>query len=313
MRPPLLKSNCLNIIGFCLLLMFITTQTMHAQENVMTFKVGTFVVTVLSEGQGQGNTNILIGATEEMIGKAIPNGSFPIATKVFLVEANGKNLLIDAGYGQKTVDNLKLYGKKASDIDAVFITHFHGDHIGSLFLNNERSYPNAALYVSKAEYDYYMSDEQMNNAPENRRSGFSTARQLFKVYGDKLTIFTPDDIENAPELIPGLHGVAAYGHTPGHSGFLVKSEDKQLLFWGDLTHAMAIQMPYPEVAMTYDTDPVNAVEIRQKLLNYLSDSDIRIAGAHIPFPGIGMVRKNIFNGYIFTLTCLCEGKYPNPK
>jgi len=305
MKNLLLKSNLLNIIGLYLVLMFVSAHYMKAQEDVITFEVGAFSVTLLSESQGQGRPNILIGATEEMQKQAIPEGSFPNAMNVFLLEMNGKNYLIDAGLSQKTLQNLERCGKKPSDIDAVFITHFHGDHTGSLFLNNQRTYPNATLYISKPEYDYYMSDEIMNS-----RGGIADARKILDAYKDKLTLFTPNEIENANELVPDLRAVAAYGHTPGHTGYLVESDGNKLLFWGDLTHAMAIQMPFPEVAVTYDTDPVKAVDSRQKLLKYLANSNIRIAGAHIASPAIGYIIKGATPGYIFSPLCGCEGRTP---
>ena len=295
-----------------LLALMVSAYTLKAQEeNVITFDVGRFAVTLLSETQGQGGPNILIGATDEMKRQAIPGGTFPNAMNVFLLETEDKTVLIDAGLGPKTLDNIAFYGKQADDIDAIFITHFHGDHIGSLLINNRKSYPNATLYIAKPEYDYYMSDAEMSALPENRRGSFTAARNIFASY--KLEIFIPDEISNAKELLPGIRGVAAYGHTPGHCGFLVESAGLKLFFWGDLTHAMAIQMPFPEVAVTYDTDPVKAVESRQKMLKYLSDNKIPIAGAHIAFPGMGDIRRNESTGYIFSPFCDCGGRTPEAK
>jgi len=308
MKNQFSKLNLLNNIGLCLTLMFVFVQSARGQLNVITFEIGSASVTLLSEVQRQGSTNILIGATEEMLKQTIRDNAYPSAVNVFLVEMNEKKILIDAGLGQKTLENLELCRKKASDIDAIFITHFHGDHIGSLLLNETRSFSNAALYISKPEYDYYMNDDVMNSVPENRRGGFTNARKIFNAYKDKLNVFMPNDIENANELLPGLRGVAAYGHTPGHAGFLIESDGQKLFFWGDLTHAMAVQMPFPEVAVTYDTDPVKAVERRQKTLKYLADANIRIAGAHVAFPGIGFLRKNATAGYDFFPTCSCEGR-----
>ena len=303
----------MNSKALILIFSVMITCQLHAQDNVISFNVGESTVTLLSEGQGTGEPNLLVGATDEMIKKAIPGGTFPIARNVFLVETEKTIFLIDAGLGATTIENLTLVGKKAGDIDAVFITHFHGDHIGSLLLNNVKSFPKAKLYVPKPEYDYYMSDDILNGMPENRRGGITNMRRILNVYKDKLVVFTPADITDAPELIPGLKGVAAYGHTPGHTGFMFESDGAQLFFWGDLTHAMAIQMPFPEVAMTYDTDTTKAIESRQKFLKYLSDNNIRIAGAHIPFPGIGSLTKNSSHGYTFTPLCSCEGWFPGKK
>ena len=310
MKTKFFKSSLLNIAACSVLWMVCSVPCLKAQDDVIMFDIGDMTISLLSEGQRQSGTNILIGATDEMVKKVIPEGTYPMATNAFMVEMGGKVLLFDAGLGQKTIDNIAIYGKKPSDVDAVFITHFHGDHIGSLMINNQKGYPNATLYVSKPEYDYYMNDAEMMALPENRRSAFTGARNIFNAYKGKLVVFTPNEIEKATELIPGVKGVAAYGHTPGHVGYIVESDGQKLLLWGDLAHAMAIQMPYPEVAVTYDTDPVKAVESRQKLLKYIAANGIVIAGAHIPFPGIGNLGKQASNGYDFTFMCTCGGRTP---
>jgi len=308
MKPYLLKSNFMNIIRCCVLLMFVFAHALHAQNNVITFGLGSNTISLLSEGQRQGGTNVLVGATDEMIKKAIPEGTYPSATNAFVVEAGNKVWLFDAGLGPKTIENMEALGIKASDVNAVFLTHSHGDHTGSLLLNGAKGFPNATLYVSKPEYDYYMSDETMAGLPENRRAGITSVRNIFNAYKDNINIFTPGEIENAPELLPGVRGVAAYGHTPGHVGFLLESNDAKLFLWGDLAHAMDIQMPFPEVAVSYDSDTAKAIETRLKLLKYVCDNKIPIAGAHIQYPGMGRLTKNASNGYDFTLMCECEAR-----
>jgi hypothetical protein len=67
---------------------------------------------------------------------------------------------------------------------------------------------------------------------------------------------------------------------------LSDSDDYQLMIWGDLTHASAIQMRYPEVAVKYDIDPVQAVQSRLKIFKYLATHPIKVAGMHIPFPSV---------------------------
>ena len=81
--------------------------------------------------------------------------------------------------------------------------------------------------------------------------------------------------------------------------FMLTSGDQQLLFWGDLTHAMAIQMPCPQVALTYDSNPEQAITIRKVVLEYVAKNNIPVAGMHIAFPGMGTI-KNANKGYTFT-------------
>ena len=90
--------------------------------------------------------------------------------------------------------------------------------------------------------------------------------------------------------------MAAYGHTPGHTVFIVDN----LMIWGDLTHAMAIQMPYPRVAISYDTDPVMAVNSRLRILEYVIKNKMTVAGMHIPYPSIGKVSSIGAEKYLFT-------------
>lgn len=294
-----------------LILCLFLSASMRAQEEknaIITYDVGNFTITLLSKGQQQGKTGILVGATEEMLKQTAPEGTFPNATNVFLVETGEKTILFDAGYGRRLFENLKSYGKTADEIDAILLTHMHGDHIGGLLREHERCFPSATLYIPQSEHDYWLSDEEMQKNPDNRRGSFLNARKVIDAYKDKLQLFTPGEIDDSNELIPGIRSIAAYGHTPGHTGYLLESAGSKLFIWGDLTHAMAIQMPYPEVAVTYDVDPVKATESRQRLLKYVADQKIRIAGMHIQYPAIGDVKENPSGGYQFTLLCECEGR-----
>jgi glyoxylase-like metal-dependent hydrolase (beta-lactamase superfamily II) len=94
--------------------------------------------------------------------------------------------------------------------------------------------------------------------------------------------------------------VAAYGHTPGHTMYLVGDGEERLLLWGDLTHAMAMQMPVPKVAMVYDVDPEQAVATRLKVLRYVVEHKLPVAGMHIPATGMGRVDEDKRGGYAFT-------------
>ena len=268
-------------------------------ESPITYEVGSFNITVLPEGSGQGNTDILIGATQEMLNQCLPEGTYTTAINAFLIETNDKAILVDAGLGKKLLANLEACKKSPESIDAILLTHMHGDHIGGLLQDGKKSFPNATLYISQPEYDYWMSDEAGNAA---------NARQVIEAYKNNLQLFVPDELEGATsELLPGIRGIAAYGHTPGHTVYLLGSDNTQFMIWGDLTHVTPIQMDYPQVAVTYDVEPAKAIESRQRILQYLAENKIDIAGMHVEYPGIGKVSKNKAAGYTFKLTCDCEG------
>ena len=73
-------------------------------------------------------------------------------------------------------------------------------------------------------------------------------------------------------------------------------------------HVTSVQVPYPQIAVTYDIDPAQAIEYRQQLLKYISENGIRVAGMHIEYPGMLDIKGNASKGYSFILLCTCEGK-----
>jgi glyoxylase-like metal-dependent hydrolase (beta-lactamase superfamily II) len=287
-----------------LLAVVLSTGSLFAQQNTLTFAIGSFEVSILSEGHNSGNSSLLIGATPEILQKYAPDGTFPMATNAYLVRTPDKNILVDAGYGRNLFDHLKSLKTDAGQIHVILLTHMHGDHIGGLLKDGKPAFPNAELYLSQVEHDYWTSDEAMNKVAENRRGGFRQARDVINAYSSKLHLFASGDW-NVSSILPGVQGIAAYGHTPGHTAFLLNSNESRLLIWGDLTHAMSVQMPHPEVALSFDVEPAKAIASRKVILEYVAENKIPIAGMHIVSPGMGDIKKSD-DGYTFTPFCLCR-------
>jgi glyoxylase-like metal-dependent hydrolase (beta-lactamase superfamily II) len=293
-----MKNNIITVISIGI----ISSCGLAGQEdaNMFKYKTGKCTVYLLSEGQDKGNKSILLNATDEMLQKTIPNGVFPSAVNAFLVQTPSENILIDAGFGRKIEAELKTIDLTTADIHKIFLTHMHGDHISGLIINDKPRFEKAILYIPKPEYDYWMSDDAMNSLPENRRSGFVMARKVIETYKGRITVFQPGTFEHpAKPLTTEIHPIAAYGHTPGHTMFLIKSNSAQLLIWGDLTHAMAIQMSYPQVAVTYDVNPELATQSRREILQYVTQNKITIAGMHIAYPAIGNIEQDGEQSYRF--------------
>jgi glyoxylase-like metal-dependent hydrolase (beta-lactamase superfamily II) len=270
-------------------------------QGTFSYQSESIIVTVLPEMQQIGHTNTLIGATPEILEKYAPDGAIPSAVNAFLIYRYGQLTLIDAGFGAKLFDHLQSLGFSANDISVVLLTHLHGDHIGGLLRDGKAAFPNATVYLSQQEYNYWTSDDAMNQLPEARRGGFENARKALAAYDGRVFLFEPANINAAQqrEIIPGIYGIAAFGHTPGHTLYKVELNTEQFLVWADLTHAMAVQMPHPEVAVTYDVHPEQAVASRKEVLVYVAKHALPIAGSHIAFPSVGWVFDNQQGGYVF--------------
>ena len=103
-------------------------------------------------------------------------------------------------------------GIKAGDVKLMAVSHTHPDHIGNVEL-----FPQAMLYVQKAEYDW----PGANNAPR-----FKPEHPVTKLDGDR------DVFGDGSVTI-----VATPGHTPGHQSLLVKlPKTGAILLSGDAVH-----------------------------------------------------------------------------
>jgi len=247
-------------------------------QNTFTYETETAKVILLSEGQRDGGIGILIGATSEMVAQIAPNDTYPSATNAFLIRTqSGKNILIDTGFGRELFTGLQSVGVTPESVDAILITHLHGDHIGGLMRDGKVAFPNAQLMMSALEF----------------QSANEDSRKIISAY--QLVTFEPNDDAPIP-VFDDVKAMANYGHTPGHTAYFIDN----VAIWGDMTHAMAFQMPYPNVAVTYDADATVAVASRLKMLPYLVANGYIVAGMHVAYPGIGTLQLNDQGAYIFT-------------
>jgi len=262
--------------------------------------VGDFEVVPLLDGVQSFAFSLFKGADEAAMLKVAGVQPVPGAVNVFLIKHGKERFLVDTGNGTLRPDRtgqlplcLKDVQIAPTDIGKILLTHLHGDHAGGLVKDNKPAFPNAKVYMTKAEYDYWMNDDSMRQAPENRRGLYPLIKGVLRVLEqDKLIVFfAPGDV-----VSPDIASVDLTGHTPGHTGFMLASKGKKLFFVGDLFHGAALQMPRPDITISFDVDHIRAKEMRLRIFKQLAGDKIPIAGAHPPFPGIGLVQPE-GNGY----------------
>lgn len=221
----------------------------------------------------------------------------------FLIVAGPHRVLLDTGLGEMgtprettghLVNSLRLAGFKPEDIDTVLITHFHPDHISGLRSRaGEFVYPNAKVWASSREYEYWMSDEKMKGAPE-RKAAFELARRVFDgMPQDMLRLYTP-----GRQIVPGVLSIPAYGHTPGHTIYQVTSGNQSFHYIGDMVNVPGFFLRHPEWIVASDMDPHAALAVRTQVLSQIARADSLVGGFHFPFPAIGHLRPE---GQGFTL------------
>jgi len=260
-------------------------------DGIFALKVGNFDVYMLVESQRDGNAGILVGADEAVLSRYIPAGGFKHTANAFLVKSPKQNILIDTGTGAGgiIVEKLIKLGVEPEKIDAVLITHLHGDHFGSLQKDGKMVFPKAKVYLSKKEHEYFTKT--------NVNQGAAAA---LAPYGSQVVTFEPGELgKKLKEIVSGISPIAAYGHTPGHTIFLLENGKAKLLIVADLLHVALVQFPVPEISASYDMDQKAAAATRKQVLDYAAKNKIAIGGMHIVYPAVGNVEVD-GKGFKFT-------------
>ena len=271
--------------------------------------VGDFEVTTLSDGVNQRpvkqQSQLLQGNMEkikDVLERAYPDGQIESTVNAFLINTGSKLVLIDTGNGKmgsptmgNVLNNLRAVGYQPEQIDEIYLTHMHGDHIGGLVSGTERVFPNATVYVNKHEADYWMDDGNQNVAPDAAKRTFKVAKEMITPY---ITAGKFKTFEGNIQLTPGIRAEALFGHTPGHTAYVIESKGTTLVLWGDIIHVATVQFEDPSVTIAYDSDKDEAAKVRQQILAEAVKNNWLVGGAHLAFPGIGHVQANS-GGYRF--------------
>ena len=263
--------------------------------------LGDFEVTALSDGTVKlPMKDLLTNTTPAKVDAALKRAAiaYPVETSVnaYLINTGSKLVLVDTGaaglFGPtlgNLLSNLKASGYQPEQIDEIYITHMHPDHVGGLMSGGAVAFPNATLRIDKADTDFWLSDANMNAAPKDSQGFFQGAMASVNPYAaaGKLKTF-----EGGVELVPGIRSQATHGHTAGHSVFIVESKGEKLMLWGDLMHVAAIQFDNPAVTIKFDSDSKPAAKERAKAYAAAAKGGYIVGVSHISFPGLGRVRAN---------------------
>lgn len=206
-------------------------------------------------------------ASDELIDSLKLADGIPSSMSTFLVETDGVRILFDTGMGapdSRLLSGLASLGVTPADIKYLYLTHFHGDHIGGMMKGDSIVFPNAEVYASKVEYDAWLKMPSDRNAQ---------VVKTMNAYKDRLHLF------EFGETLPGnVVTMNAEGHTPGHTVY----QAGKLLVIADLIHGAALQLEHPEICASYDMDKDAAVKSRKHFLRYAKENGLTMAGMHLP-------------------------------
>lgn len=273
----------------------------HAQPGYHHFKIGEVEVIALSDGTLPiPAEQILTGASPAAIAARLAQTyqttQVEASINAFLLKLGDRLVMVDAGTGElygpklnKLSRSLQAAGFKPEQITDILITHIHTDHTGGLMDGDRQVFPNATLHLDQKELDYWLGAGQRARAPQALKVYFDQALAKVQPYVDAGRVKT---FRGETALFPGLRSQPAYGHTPGHSNYVLESGGEKLVFLGDLVHVADVQLPQPEVTAVFDVDPKAAAAIRRKVFAEALKGGYWVAGDHIAFPGVGHLQSD---------------------
>ncbi len=227
----------------------------------------------------------------------------------YLVVADDYKMLVDTGAGPvgpppfedlsgslvPTMRDQCGYGP--DEIDIVFATHMHFDHIGWHVTRKggvpTATFPNARYLIPKTDWDAVWDPTRPATGPH--------AHDYSQDAADILAMSLPyaEDIKAAVEvetvngersLTDHIVTVDTPGHTPGHQSLMVASGGERLFIAGDAIH-LPVQVAVPERIMAADVHPKLAVKTRAETVEWLEREGLMTAIGHFPAPGFGHVAR----------------------
>jgi glyoxylase-like metal-dependent hydrolase (beta-lactamase superfamily II) len=221
----------------------------------------------------------------------LPDGTMVLSMHSFVVRTPQHTVIVDTCVGNDRerhypewcrlqidfLGRLRAAGVTPEQVDYVFCTHFHSDHVGwNTHLVDGRwapTFPNARYLFHRPEFEHWtrLPDAALPPAMRDSILPIAEAGLYDLVEGD----FALDDclrLEPTP------------GHTPGHCSVHLASRGAEAVITGDMIHH-PVQVAHPEWrTRTACADPAQAVATRTAFLQRYADTGTRVLGTHFTPP-----------------------------
>jgi len=270
------------------------------------YKVGEYEITAINDGVAYRPAdgfirNAPMDELRKVLGDAFMAQDRITIPFTSLVVNTGKQLiLLDSGNGDlgapttgSWMANFRAAGFDPANVDAIAISHFHGDHInGTRLKDGSAVFPKAQIMVSETEWNFWMDDAKMAAAPDGLKANFQNVRRVFGPIAKDVTRYAWDK-----EILPGITTVGAPGHTPGHTVFAVHSGNSRFMMMSDLTNNTAIFVRRPDWQAIVDMDGEMARATRHRMLDLAATEKMQVAFYHAPFPATGHIARDGAGAY----------------
>ena len=217
----------------------------------------------------------------------------------FLIRSQGRIILTDSGIGTAVnnpgtiallggvegslLQKLAEHELEPSDIDIVFLTHLHPDHVG---WNLGEGGPSKTPTFPTARYVAHQADWDLFKSPRDQEIfGFTFFEETLAPLENLGAI---DLLTGEKPLTSEVTAIPTPGHTPGSMSLAIVSGDQRALVMGDVFHNPA-QVTETDWVFSFDADPDTAIQTRKRMVERAEAEDATIAICHTT--GFGKVAR----------------------
>ncbi len=217
-----------------------------------------------------------------------------LVVRTMVMEVDGRNILVDACVGEDKerptrpffnkrsgtdfIGQLAKLGLKPEDIDVVFCTHLHVDHVGwNTRLANGKwvpTFPKARYLFGRKELDFWMGQPNRHEV-----GGGSFVDSVIPIVEAKAC----DLVDDGHDLGKGLSLHLLPGHTPGQLGLDVVRGKDRAYFVGDAIHS-PLQVVLPDLSTGFDVDKQQAAATRRTFLDACASDGRWLVPCHFRGP-----------------------------
>jgi glyoxylase-like metal-dependent hydrolase (beta-lactamase superfamily II) len=270
------------------------------------YKVGSIEVTAVTDGAFANplTDTFIRNVPKEETNKVLeamhlPKDKVVVPYTPIAVNTGAKLVVIDTGLGGAMYQqskggvgqfhtNLAAAGIDAKAVDAVIISHFHGDHINGLVTaDGKPAFPNSEILVPAGEWKFWNDEGEASKAVGKTlvENNFKNVKRVFGALGNKVTPY-----EAGKEVVPGITSLATHGHTPGHVSHIISSGNAKVMVQADVTN-VPLFVQNPSWFIQFDMDGPAAEATRRKFYDMLVAEKMMVQGFHYPFPSVGYIEK----------------------
>jgi glyoxylase-like metal-dependent hydrolase (beta-lactamase superfamily II) len=181
--------------------------------------------------------------------------------------------------------DLASAGYPRESIDTVLCTHLHVDHVGwnTMLVGGkwEPTFPNARYLMGRVEFGHWRSQRDRDDMEAIFADSVKPVHEAGLV----------DLVETDHRVCDEIDLVPTVGHTPGHVSVRIRSEGEEALITGDFMHHPC-QIAHPEWSSTADSDPTQAQQTRERMLEELSERAILVIGTHFAGATAGRIVRD---------------------